>query len=55
MFRGVLDEVDDILSELSGYQSVRIIEILLHGIFVDVHTSLIYYVFPLKISRFDGI
>ena len=53
--RGVLDEVDEILSELSGDKDVRIIVILQHGRLEYGHPPPINYFFPLNISSLDVI
>ena len=53
--RGVLDEVDDILRELPGYEGVRITVLLPHGRLKHGHPSPINHFFTLKISRVDGI
>ena len=53
--RGVLDEVDEILSELPGGDGFSIIVIIPHGRISDGHPSPIPYFFSLKISMVDGI
>ena len=55
ILRGVLDEVDDILRELPGYEGVRIIVLLPHGRLKYGHPSPIHHFFTLNISRVDGI
>ena len=55
IFRGVLDEVYDILSEVQGDELVRILVLLPHVRLVDGHTSPIPSFFSLKITRVDGI
>ena len=55
ILRGVLDEVDEIISELPGGEGFSIIVIIPHGRISDGHPSPIPYFFSLKISMFDGI
>ena len=55
ILRGVLDEVDDILSELPGGEGFSIIVIIPHGRISDGHPYSITLFFPLNISRVDGI
>ena len=55
ILRGVLDEVDYILSELPGGEGVRILVLLPHGRLVDGHTYPIASFFALNISRVYGI
>ena len=55
ILRGVLDEVDEIISELPGDEGVRILVLLPHGRLADGHPSPITYFLPLNIARVDGI
>ena len=55
ILRGVLDEVDEIISELPGDEGVRILVLLPHGRLADDNPSPITYLFQLNISRVDGI
>ena len=55
ILRGVLDEVDDILVEVSGDKGYRIIVLLPHWRLADGHTPPINSFLPLKIYRVDGI
>ena len=55
ILRGVLDEVDEILSELPGDKGVSINVLLPHGMLADDHSPPITYFFPLNIARVDGI
>ena len=52
--RGVLDEVDEILSELPAEKGVRILVVLPHGRFADGHPYPIPSFFSLKIARVDA-
>ena len=51
IFRGVIDEVDKIISELPGDEGVSIIVLTPHGKLVYGHSPPIPSFFPLKISR----
>ena len=53
--RGVLDEVDEILSELTGDEGVRVIVLLPHWRLAYVHPPPIIFFFPINIYRVDGM
>ena len=55
IFRGVLDEIDEILSILTWYKGVRVIVLLLDERLAVGLPSTITSFFPLNISRFNGI
>ena len=55
VLRGVIYEVDDILSELPGDEGVGIFVLIPHGRLAYGHPSPIPYSFPINISTVDGI
>ena len=55
ILRGVLDEVDDILSTLPGDEDIRILVLPSHGKLAYFRPHPIPYYFTLHISRFNGI
>ena len=55
MLRGVLDELDEILSEFPGDEGVSIIVLLPHGRLAYENPSPIPYLFLLNIVRVDVI
>ena len=55
IFRGILDKLDDTLSEIPGDDNVRIFVLIPHGKLEYGHPYPIPYLFTLKIDRVDGL
>ena len=55
ILRGVIDDLDEILSELPGDEGVRIIILLPHGRLAGFHPYPITYFFSLNITWDNGI
>ena len=55
ILRGVLDELDEIFSELPGDEGVRILLLHTHGRHADGHPPPFPSFFPLKIAKVYGI